>query len=219
MPDEGGEGASGGTLSKENKTMTTTTRPPTTQTPTELLPPSSEFAWPTAPVEARRLVQYFARRARPRASGTRSAPRRADWTPGRPDFDHIDCSGWVRAAIAWASGGRLVVSRRQRKSARMVRGARAEAQRLREPDAGRRDRAHRVHPPQCSSSKSATFISAFDGRTMESWGGHGPGSRSPLAHVLHAFTTDVFVLAVPGMKLPRLFPRRRPDTGGRAALP
>jgi len=35
-----------------------------------------------------------------------------------------------------------------------------------------------------------------NGRTLESWGGHGPGSRLVSTHVLSTETTDVYVLAV-----------------------
>ena len=37
---------------------------------------------------------------------------------------------------------------------------------------------------------------ARNGRTLESWGGHGPGSRLVTTHMLSAETTDVYVLAV-----------------------
>ena len=37
---------------------------------------------------------------------------------------------------------------------------------------------------------------AHNGRTLESWGGHGPGSRPIITHILSAETTDVYVLAV-----------------------
>lgn len=165
------------------------------QNPNELLPPNGEFAWPTAPVEARRLVQYLRaceERGVRYALGAKAARLQA-WPP---DYDHIDCSGWVRAALAWASAGRLIIpdgSVNQREW--------CETHGLKRSAYGSltlEDEIVRIAfiRPGVVHRVGHVYL-AFDGRTMESWGGRGPGSRSPLTHVLHAFTTDVFVLAVP----------------------
>lgn len=160
-----------------------------------LLPPHGDFAWPTAPVEARRLIQYL-RACEDKGVGYALGAKAAHLTAWPPDYAHIDCSGWVRAALAWASDGQFILpdgSVNQREwceANHLKRSAYASLTRV--------DEIVRIAFIRPSALQRIGHVYlAFDGRTLESWGGHGPGSRSPLVHVLHAFTTDVFVLAVP----------------------
>lgn len=111
-------------------------------------------------------------------------------------YSHIDCSGWVRAALAFATQGALVIpdgSVNQREW--------CEGHGLKRSNYAallRRDNVIRIAFIRATAAEHIGHVYlCYNGRTLESYGGHGPGSRSVLVHVLKALTSDVFVLTAP----------------------
>lgn len=162
-----------------------------------LLPPKPSFPWPLAPIDPHRLSNYLGRCVA-LGIGYGLGSKAHDLADPAPDYSRIDCSGWVRAAICVATFGQTV---------------------LPDGSVNQHDWCDRVGLKK--SSRAALLL--LDGRlricfivptlehsvghvflcrnlkTMESWGGHGPGSRSVLAHIslgiLQQATSAVYVLA------------------------
>jgi len=163
-----------------------------------LSPPTPAFPWPTVPLDIARLQNYL--RDCDGLGYRLGAKARAVAAP-RPDYPAIDCSGWVRCAVAVATRGRTILpdgSVVQREWCGQVGLKPSTPMALLLRDGYTRiaflvpTRAHPVgHVYLCRN-----------GRTLESWGGHGPGSRSVLAHIsrgllplpLQRVTTSVYVL-------------------------
>ena len=162
-----------------------------------LLPPSPGFPWPLAPVNGARLGQYLDRCVS-RGIGYGLGAKASDLMAYPPDYERIDCSGWVRAAVAFATGGKTILPDGSINQHDWVdrSGLKVSA------------RAALLLPdgllricfivPTLEHSIGHVFL-CRNLRTLESWGGHGPGSRSVLSHislgVLQQATSAVFVLA------------------------
>lgn len=170
----------------------------TTQEETGLLAPTEGFPWPTAALDADALAGYL-RACEARGIGYGLGDK-AD-ADGRglaenpPRYAAIDCSGWVRAAVAVATGGRTVlpdgsVCQNDWCTRQGLKRSDREALRLRDG----RTRIAFIRPS--AAHPVGHVYLARQGRTLESWGGNGPGSRSVSVRVLAAETTDVYVLAV-----------------------
>lgn len=184
--------------------MSTITHPADVEEETGIVPAGSHFSWPTLPVNFKRLNAYLAQCLAEHIGyglGAKADGNGRKLTFYPPAYSAIDCSGWVRAALAFATitgdrpGGIII------------------------PDGSVIQHDWVINQHFKISSYSALLLHdgalriAFiapnwqhpighvyfvrNGRTMESYGGHGPGSRSPLVHVLHAFTTAVYVLTPP----------------------
>ncbi len=166
-----------------------------------LLPPSPSsptsrgFAWPTAPVNLRRLYAYLDRCAGIRYELGAKAEDPASFLP---DYHTIDCSGWVRAAIAVATSGRLLIpdgSVNQHDWCDKVGLKVSNRAALLLPDQVLRI-AFLVPTPE---HEIGHVFLCRNLRTLESWGGHGPGSRSVLSAcsegILERVVGAVYVLA------------------------
>lgn len=174
-----------------------------------LIAPSKSFPWPTlrlAPYDISRYlggcvaagIGYFL------GGKADDGGRPLDAWP--PRYSHIDCSGWVRAALAFATQGALVIpdgSVNQREW--------CEGHGLKRSNYAallRRDFVIRIAFIRATRTEHIGHVYlCYNGRTWESYGGHGPGSRSVLVHVLKALTSDVFVLTAP-------FPNSPASAGG-----
>ncbi len=159
-----------------------------------LLPPTLSYPWHSAPVDPEKLRQYLAV-CMARGIGYKLGAKADDLAGEPPDYDHIDCSGWVRAAVAVASGGQTTlpdgsVNQNDWCAASGLKRSTFAACRL-------QDGLTRIAfiRPTLKHAIGHVYL-ARNGRTLESWGGHGPGSRLVTTHVLSAETTDVYVLAV-----------------------
>ena len=162
-----------------------------------LLPPSPGFPWPLAPVDTAALTRYLDRCVS-RGIGYGLGSKARDLLAYPPDYRQIDCSGWVRAAVAFATAGRTVLpdgSVNQHdwcdRSGLKVSSRAA----LLLPDGLLRIC---FIAPSLEHEIGHVFL-CRNLRTLESWGGHGPGSRSVLAHislgVLQQSASAVYVLA------------------------
>jgi hypothetical protein len=158
--------------------------------------PTDAFPWPVAPLNLSRLYAYLDRCVS-LGIGYGLGATAHNLTALPPDYSEIDCSGWVRAAVAVASGGRTILpdgSVNQHdwcdKSGLKVSSRAA----LLLPDNYTRicfivpTPEHEIgHVFLCRNLK-----------TLESWGGHGPGSRSVLSHIslgiLQGVTSAVYIL-------------------------
>lgn len=169
-----------------------------------LLPPSPGFAWPTAPLVLRRLYAY---RDRCLGIGYELGGKARDPGAFVPDYARrgIDCSGWVRAAVAVATSGRLLMpdgSVNQHDWADRVGLKVSSRAALLFPD-GLLRLAFLV--PSELHPIGHVFL-CRNGRTLESWGGHGPGSRSVLSviseGVLQRCAGAVYVLALNTLSSP-----------------
>lgn len=159
-----------------------------------LLPPTEGYPWHSAPLDPERLRRYLAT-CQAHGVGYALGAKADDLLSVPPDYDAIDCSGWVRAAIAVATEGRTVLpdgSQAQNDwcAAQGLKRSGWAACRL-------QDGLTRIAfiRPGPHRSVGHVYLCRL-GRTLESWGGHGPGSRPVTTHVLCAETTDVYVLAV-----------------------
>ncbi len=165
-----------------------------------LAPPTPLFAWPTLPLDGAALNRYLAV-CEADGVGYRLGAKADDagrsLTEFPPRYAQVDCSGWVRAALAYATRGGVVLpdgSVNQRD------WCAAQGLKVSAPFAlGRDDGALRIAfiVPNARHPVGHVYL-CRNGRTLESWGGHGPGSRSWLTHALHLTTTAVFVLTPPG---------------------
>ena len=159
-----------------------------------LLPPTQSYPWHSAPLDPERLRQYLAvcmARGIVYALGAKAG----DIDAALPDYDSIDCSGWVRAGIAVATYGQTIlpdgsVNQNEWCAAQGLKRSTYAACRL-------QDGLTRIAfiRPSPGHAVGHVYLTR-NGRTLESWGGHGPGSRLVSAHVLSTETTDMYVLAV-----------------------
>ncbi len=159
-----------------------------------LLPPTQSYPWHSAPLDPERLRQYLAvcmARGIVYALGAKAG----DIDAALPDYDSIDCSGWVRAGIAVATHGQTIlpdgsVNQNEWCAAQGLKRSTYAACRL-------QDGLTRIAfiRPSPKHAVGHVYLTR-NGRTLESWGGHGPGSRLVSTHVLSTETTDVYVLAV-----------------------
>ena len=159
-----------------------------------LLPPTQAYPWHSAPLDPEKLRQYLAV-CMARGIGYKLGAKADDLEGEPPDYEHIDCSGWVRAAVAVASHGQTIlpdgsVNQNDWCAAQGFKRSTYAACRL-------QDGLTRIAfiRPSLAHAIGHVYL-ARNGRTLESWGGHGPGSRLVSTHVLSAETTDVYVLAV-----------------------
>lgn len=162
-----------------------------------LVPASKAFPWPTMNVRPLDLAKYMGAcvaRGVSYGLGAKADSGGRDLIAYPPKYDHIDCSGWVRAALAWASGVIIPdgsVNQREWCEAKGLKRSNYAA-------LLRSDNIVRIAFIRAGKvEKIGHVYLCYNKQTMESYGGHGPGMRTPLAHVLKAFTTDVFVLTAP----------------------
>lgn len=159
-----------------------------------LLPPTQSYPWHSAPLDPEKLRQYLAV-CMARGIGYALGAKADDLAGEPPDYENIDCSGWVRAAIAVATQGQTIlpdgsVNQNDWCAAQGLKRSTFAACRL-------QDGLTRIAfiRPSAAHAIGHVYL-ARNGRTLESWGGHGPGSRLLTTHVLSAETTDAYVLAV-----------------------
>jgi len=159
-----------------------------------LLPPTQGYPWHSAPLDPEKLRQYRAE-CMARGVGYQLGAKADDLEAPSPDYEAIDCSGWVRAAVAVATTGRTIlpdgsVNQNDWCAAQGLKRSGCAACRL-------MDGLTRIAfiRPSATHAIGHVYL-ARNGRTLESWGGHGPGSRTVSTHILSAETTDVYVLAV-----------------------
>ncbi len=159
-----------------------------------LLPPTQGYPWQSAPLDPERLRRYLAS-CQAQGVGYELGAKAEDLLAVPPDYHAIDCSGWVRAAVAVATNGRLIlpdgsVNQNDWCAAHDLKRSTFAACRL-------QDGLTRIGfiRPSVLHRIGHVYLT-HQGRTLESWGGHGPGSRPIITHILSAETTDVYVLAV-----------------------
>jgi hypothetical protein len=161
-----------------------------------LLPPTDAFPWPLVDLNVSRLTAYLAR-CELLGIGYGLGAKAHNLTANPPDYADIDCSGWVRAAVAVATFGKTILpdgSVTQHDWCDRVGLKVSSRAALLLPDGLTRigfivpTPAHNIgHVFLCRNLK-----------TLESWGGHGPGSRSVLSPIslgiLQQATSAVYVL-------------------------
>ena len=159
-----------------------------------LLPPTQGYPWHSVSLDTERMRRYL---GSCQAQGISYAlgAKAKDLLAVPPDYREIDCSGWVRAAIAVATEGRLILpdgSTNQNDwcAANDLKRSAFAACRLQDG----LTRIGFIRPSAYHRIGHVYLV--HNGRTLESWSGHGPGSRPILSHILSAETTDVYVLAV-----------------------
>ena len=159
-----------------------------------LLPPTEGYPWYSAALDPERLRRYLAS-CQAHGVGYALGAKAHDLEAVPPDYTAIDCSGWVRAAVAVATEGRTILP-----DGSMVQNDWCAAQGLKRSTWAAcrlQDGLTRIAfiRPNRFRTVGHVYLCRL-GRTLESWGGHGPGSRSVTTHILSAETTDVYVLAV-----------------------
>ncbi len=159
-----------------------------------LLPPTQGYPWYSAPLDPERLRRYLAS-CQAHGVGYELGAKADDLEAVPPDYTAIDCSGWVRAGVAVATDGRTILP-----DGSVVQNDWCAAQGLKRSTWAAcrlQDGLTRIAfiRPNRFRTVGHVYLSRL-GRTLESWGGHGPGSRSVTTHILSAETTDVYVLAV-----------------------
>ena len=146
-----------------------------------LLPPTPAFPWPLVPLNVRDLTGYLAR-CEWLSIGYELGAKAHNLTAIPPDYRDIDCSGWVRAAVAVATGGRTILpdgSVVQREWC-----ARVGLKRSAIPALLLKDGYTRIAFIVPSREHPVGHVLLVRNReTLESWGGNGPGSRSVLSHI------------------------------------
>lgn len=146
-----------------------------------LLAPTPSYPWRLVPLDLARLDAYLARCVA-RGIGYELGAKASRLLAVPPDYDNIDCSGWVRAAVAVATGGRTILpdgSVNQHDWCDRAGLKVSTPAALLLPDAWVRI-AFLV--PTLAHPVGHVFL-CKGGRTRESWGGHGPGSRPVLSHI------------------------------------
>lgn len=159
-----------------------------------LLPPTEGYPWYSAPLDPERLRRYLAS-CQAHGVGYELGAKADDLEAVPPDYTAIDCSGWVRAAVAVATEGQTILP-----DGSVVQNDWCAAQGLKRSTWAAcrlQDGLTRIAfiRPNRFRTVGHVYLCRL-GRTLESWGGHGPGSRSVTTHILSAETTDVYVLAV-----------------------
>lgn len=159
-----------------------------------LLPPTQGYPWHSAPLDPERLRRYLAT-CYAHGVGYELGAKAEDLLAVPPDYHNIDCSGWVRAAIAVATNGRTILP-----DGSMVQNDWCAAHGLKRSEyAACRllDGITRIAFIRATRWEPIGHVYlTLNGRTLESYGGHGPGSRPIGTHVLNADTTEVYVLAM-----------------------
>ena len=160
---------------------------------TSLLPPSDDFPYPLVPLDLGKLDGYLSR-CEWRGVGYELGAKAHDLLAIPPDYTVIDCSGWVRAAVAVATEGWDVgpTASVKRPALLLPDGSvnqhdwcdqaglkKSTPAALLLPDPWVRI-AFLVPSPQ---HKIGHVFLCHRGMTRESWGGHGPGSRPVTSHI------------------------------------
>jgi hypothetical protein len=146
-----------------------------------LVPPSPAYPWRRVDLDMTRLNGYLAKCIGV-GIGYQLGAKASDLMAYPPDYSDIDCSGWVRAAVAYATRGRTVLpdgSVNQHDWCDRTGLKVSSRAALLLPDGWVRI-AFLV--PSARHPIGHVFL-CHRGRTLESWGGHGPGSRSALSHI------------------------------------
>lgn len=161
-----------------------------------LVSPSADFPWPTLPVGRNRLRLYLEACEDACVGyhlGAKANSFGQSLTAFPPRYSQIDCSGWVRAALAYATRGEVILPDGSVNQHDWCAGKGLKASTYRSLLLD--DGVLRIAFIVPSAAHPVGHVFLCRGRkTMESWGGNGPGTRSPLVHVLHALTTAVFVI-------------------------
>ncbi|MDQ2799719.1 MAG: hypothetical protein M3Y13_08770 [Armatimonadota bacterium] len=159
-----------------------------------LLPPTEGYPWHSLPLDPERLTRYLGT-CMAQGVGYELGAKADDLTAVPPDYHNIDCSGWVRAAVAVATDGKVILP-----DGSVVQNDWCAAQGLKRSEYAAcrlADGLTRIAFIRASGFHPIGHVYLVrNGRTLESWGGHGPGSRPVTTPVLRAETTDVYVLAV-----------------------
>jgi len=164
-----------------------------------LLPPTEGYPWHSLPLDPERLTRYLGA-CLAQGVGYELGAKAHDLGAVPPDYHAIDCSGWVRAAVAVATNGNPNKAPVILPDGSVCQNDWCAAHDLKRSDfAGcrLRDGLTRIAFIRASTERPVGHVYLVrNGRTLESFGGHGPGSRPVTTHVLSAETTDVYVLAV-----------------------
>ena len=159
-----------------------------------LLAPTQGYPWYSLPLDPERLSRYLGT-CLAQGVGYELGGKAHDLRAIPPDYHVIDCSGWVRAAVAVATEGRVTMP-----DGSVVQNDWCVSRGLKRSDfagACLRDGLTRIGFIRAGGFHPVGHVYLVqNGRTLESFGGHGPGSRPVTTHVLSAETTDVYVLAV-----------------------
>ena len=159
-----------------------------------LLAPTQGYPWYSLPLDPERLSRYLGT-CLAQGVGYELGGKAHDLRAIPPDYHAIDCSGWVRAAVAVATEGRVTMP-----DGSVVQNDWCVSRGLKRSDfagACLRDGLTRIGFIRAGGFHPVGHVYLVqNGRTLESFGGHGPGSRPVTTHVLSAETTDVYVLAV-----------------------
>ena len=159
-----------------------------------LLAPTQGYPWYSLPLDPERLSRYLGT-CLAHGVGYELGGKAHDLRAIPPDYHAIDCSGWVRAAVAVATEGRVTMQ-----DGSIVQNDWCVSRGLKRSDfagACLRDGLTRIGFIRAGGFHPVGHVYLVqNGRTLESFGGHGPGSRPVTTHVLSAETTDVYVLAV-----------------------
>ena len=159
-----------------------------------LLAPTQGYPWYSLPLDPERLSRYLGT-CLAHGVGYELGGKAHDLRAIPPDYHAIDCSGWVRAAVAVATEGRVTMP-----DGSVVQNDWCVSRGLKRSDfagACLRDGLTRIGFIRAGGFHPVGHVYLVqNGRTLESFGGHGPGSRPVTTHVLSAETTDVYVLAV-----------------------
>lgn len=166
---------------------------------TSLDAPSVEYPWPSAAVDASRLLSYL-QRCIGLGIGYGLGAKAGLLTAIPPDYEQIDCSGWVRAAVAVATYGKTILpdgSVVQHEWCDRVGLKRSNQAALLLPD----NYVRICFIAPSSLHPVGHVFLCRNAKTLESYGGNGPGSRSVLVHIsagiLQRLTTAVYVLGRP----------------------
>lgn len=144
-------------------------------------PPTPSFPWPTAPLNVRDLTSYLAK-CEWLSIGYELGAKAHNLTALPPDYRDIDCSGWVRAAVAVATGGRTIMP-----DGSVVQHEWCEKMGLKKSGilalllADGYTRIAFIVPSR--EHPVGHVLLVRNRQTLESWGGNGPGSRSIMAHI------------------------------------
>jgi len=159
-----------------------------------LLPPTQAYPWHSAPLDPERLRRYLAS-CEAKGIGYQLGAKANDLLAIPPDYAEIDCSGWVRAAVAVATDGHLILPDGSVHQNDWCEGH--DLKRSTFAACHLRDGLTRICFVRPSAQHWIGHVYlVHQSRTLESWSGHGPGSRSILSHILSAEMTEVYVLAV-----------------------
>ena len=161
-----------------------------------LLAPTAVFPWPSAPINVPKLQSYL-NICVARGIGYGLGAKATNLTAIPPDYHEIDCSGWVRAAVAVATAGKTIMP-----DGSVTQHDWCDRMGLKVSSRGALllldDLTRIAFIAPCPAHPVGHVYLTRNTRTLESWGGHGPGSRSVLTHltlgILQQLTTEVYVL-------------------------